>query len=62
MLDELKKLILSEGFLKILKDKFCQEIITIIFPQIINFNILNNINDYSKKIFEKKDFIFLISL
>ena len=62
LLDELKKLILSEGFLKILKDKFCQEIITIIFPQIINFNILNNINDYSKKIFEKKDFIFLISL
>jgi len=62
LLDELKKLILSKGFLKILKDKFCQEIISIIFPQIINLNIFNNINDYSKKIFEKKDFIFLISL
>ena len=62
LLDELKKLILSKGFLNILKDKFCKEIITIIFPQIINLNVFNNINDYSKKIFEKKDFIFLISL
>ena len=61
-LDELKKLILSKGFLKLSKDKFCQEIITLLFPQLININIFKNINDISKKIIEKKDFIFFISL
>ena len=62
LLDELKKLILSEGFLKISKDKFCQEIISIIFPQLINLNIFKNINEHSKKITEQKNFTFLISL
>jgi len=62
LLDELKKIFLSNGFLKITKDKFCQEIITLVFPQLINLGILRNINDYSKKLIEKKDFIFLISL
>ncbi len=62
LLDELKKLVLSDGFLKIVKDEFCQEIVRLIFPQLINLNIFKNINDYSKDIIEKKDFIFLVSL
>ena len=62
LLDELKKLVLSKGFLKLSKDKFSQEIITLVFPQLINLGIFKNINDYSKKIIDKKDFIFLISL
>ena len=62
LLDELKKLVLSKGFIKLSQDKFCQEIIVLIFPQLINLNIFKNINDYSKDIIEKKDFIFLISL
>ena len=62
LLDELKKLVLSKGFLKLSKDKFSQEIITLVFPQLINLGIFKNINDYSKKLIEKKDFIFLISL
>mgnify|MGYP001457538359 FL=1 len=62
LLDELKKLLLSSGFLKIAKDEFCQEIVRLIFPQLINLNIFKNINDYSKDIIEKKDFIFLVSL
>ena len=62
LLDELKKLVLSKGFLKLSKDKFCQEIITLVFPQLINLGIFININDYSKKIIEEKNFIFLISL
>ena len=62
LLDELKKLVLSEGFLKITKDEFCQEITRLIFPQLININIFKNINEYSKDIIEKKDFIFLVSL
>ncbi len=62
LLDELKKLVLSGDFLKIAKDEFCQEIVRLIFPQLINLNIFKNINDYSKEIIEKKDFIFLVSL
>jgi len=62
LLDELQKLVLSGGFLKIAKDEFCQEIVKLIFPQLINLNIFKNINDYSKEIIEKKDFIFLVSL
>ena len=62
LIDELKKLFLSSGFLKLSKDKFCQEIISLIFPQLINMSIFQNINDHSKKIIEQKDFIFLISL
>ena len=62
LLDELKKIVLSDGFAKLTKDKFCQEIIALVFPQLINLGIFKNINDYSKKLIEKKDFIFLISL
>ena len=62
LLDELKKLVLSKGFIKLSQDKFCQEIIVLIFPQLINLNIFKNINDYSKKLIKEKDFIFLISL
>ena len=62
LLDELNKIVLSNGFAKLTKDKFCQEIITLVFPQLINLGIFKNINDYSKKLIEKKDFIFLISL
>jgi len=62
LLDELKKIILSNGFIKILKDKFCYEIILLIFPQLVKLDIFKNINDHSKKIVEQKDFIFLISL
>ena len=62
LLDELKKLVLSEGFIKLTKDKFCYEIILLIFPQLVKIDIFNNINNFSKKIVEKKDFIFLVSL
>ncbi len=62
LLDELKKLFSSKGFLKISKDKFCQEVITLIFPQLVNLDIFKNINDHSKKIIEEQDFIFFISL
>ena len=62
LLDELKKLVLSKGFIKILKDKFCKEIILLIFPQLIKLDIFKNLNEHTKKIVEHKDFIFLISL
>ena len=62
LIDELRKLILSKGFTKLHKDKFSKEIITTIFPQIINLNIFKKLNKYAQSIIEKKDFIFLVSL
>ena len=54
LLSELKKIILSKGFFKIPKDQFSREIIQLIFPQIINFNIIKNIEKGVMKISLKK--------
>ena len=63
LLSELKKIILSKGFFKIPKDQFSREIIQLIFPQIINFNIIKNIEKRSNEnLFKENDFTFLISL
>ena len=62
LLDELKKLVLSKGFLKLYKDKFCLEIILLIFPQLKNIKIFSALNDYAIKNYFSKDFIFLLSL
>ncbi len=61
-LDEFKKLVLSKGFLNIAEDKFCIEIIKLIFPQFKNIEIFKNLNNYAKKNLDKVDFVFLISL
>ena len=61
LMSELKKIILSKNFLQISKDSFSLEILTTIFPQLVNLNNLEKINEYSKNIFNKKTFIFLIS-
>ena len=62
LIDELKKLVLSKGFLKIYKDQFCLEIILLIFPQLKNIRIFNSMNNYAIKNYYSKDFIFLLSL
>ena len=62
LLDELKKIILSKNFLNIYKDKFILEILQLIFPQLINLNILNSLNENQKIILKNKDFFFIISL
>ena len=61
LMSELKKIILSKNFLQLSKDSFSLEILTIIFPQLVNLNNLEKLNDYSKNIFKNKTFIFLIS-
>ncbi len=61
-LDEFQKLLRSEGFLKLAKDKDCLEIINLIFPQLKNISIFNRLNNFAKKSFTKVDFIFLLSL
>ena len=62
LLDELKKIISSKGFLNLFEDNFSLEIIKLIFPEFINIDRLKNLNDLAKKkIIEKEvDFIFLI--
>ena len=62
LLDEFKKLVRSNGFLKLTKDKFCFEIINLIFPQFKNLSIFKNLNSFAKDNIKNVDFIFLISL
>ena len=62
LLDELKKLVLSEGFLNLPKDVFCLEIINLIFPQLKNIGSFKNLNKYAVKNIHSKDFIFIVSL
>jgi len=62
LLDELKKLLFSNGFFKLNKDEFCKEIILLIFPQLKNIDIFKKLSNFSQSSFGKKDFIFLLSL
>ena len=62
LLDELRKLVLSNNFLKLPKDSFCLEIINLVFPQLKNIYLIKNLNEYARKNIEAQDFIFLISL
>ena len=62
LLNELQKLLKSEGFLKLSKDKDCLEIITLIFPQLKNISIFRNLNNFARENIFNLDFIFLVSL
>ena len=62
LLDELKKLVLSKGFLKINNDSFSLEIILLIFPQLKNIQIFKNLNSYATQNISSIDFIFLLSI
>ncbi len=62
LLDELKKLVKSKNFLKLLNDKDSLELIEIIFPQLKKLERLKKLNLYALKNFNEIDFIFLLSL
>ena len=62
LIDELKKLAISNGFINICEDHFCKEIVLIIFPQLKHIDILKKIKKNYKNQIIKKDFIFLMSL
>ena len=62
LLDEFKKIIISNGFLKLFKDSFCLEIINLIFPQFMNIDIFKNPNTFVEKKIKEVDYILLISL
>jgi poly(A) polymerase len=62
LIDELKKLTKSNGFIKIFKDEISLELLEIIFPQLKNLNNFKKLNSYAFKNLYKIDFIFLLSL
>ncbi len=62
LLDEFCKLIKSNGFLKLTKDKDSLEIINLIFPQFKNISLFSKLNSFAKDNIFNVDFIFLISL
>jgi len=62
LLDELKKLTKSKGFIKLFKDKESLELIKIIFPQLKNLEDFKKLNIYANENLLKVDFIFLLSL
>ncbi|SVA31450.1 uncharacterized protein METZ01_LOCUS84304 [marine metagenome] len=62
LIDELKKLLISNGFINIGNDEFCKEIVLLIFPQVKNIDIFKKLNKNYKSEILKKDFIFLLSL
>tara|TARA_B100001093_G_scaffold131170_1_gene123770 strand:- start:1795 stop:3069 length:1275 start_codon:yes stop_codon:yes gene_type:complete len=62
LLDEFKKLTISNGFLKIFKDKESLELLEIIFPQLKNLKNFKKLNSYVVDNLSKVDFIFLLSL
>ncbi len=62
LLDELKKLVISNGFINIYEDDFCKETLLLIFPQLKNINIIRKLKKNYKTEILKKDFVFLLSL
>jgi poly(A) polymerase len=62
LIDELKKLTKSNGFIKIFKDEISLELLEIIFPQLKNLKNFKKLNSFAIKNFSEIDFIFLLSL
>ena len=62
LLDEFHKLLKSNGFLKLTKDKDSLEIINLIFPQFKNIILFSRLNSFAIKNIFNVDLIFLISL
>ena len=62
LLDEFKKLVKSNSFIKLFEDKVSLELIEIIFPQLKNLERFKKLNSYANNNLSKIDLIFLLSL
>ena len=62
LLDEFKKLTISNGFKKIFKDEVSLDLIEIIFPQLKNLENFKKLNSYAADNLSSVDFVFLLSL
>ena len=61
LLNELKKFFKSNTLTKLSKDQFSLELFDIIFPQLKNFKVFSNPNNFAKNKIKESDFIFLLS-
>ena len=62
LLNELKKILKSNGFKNVSRDKENLELLSLIFPQLIRINSFEKLNSISEEIYQKSDFIFLLSV
>ena len=62
LLDELNKIFKSRALFKLVKDNFSYEIISLIFPQLINLKILKKLEKKKEEIIINKSFDFLLAL
>ena len=62
LIDELRKILRPNVLQKLIKDKFCLDIIKIIFPELKYFNIFSRLNSLATKMLNEVDFVFFISL
>ena len=62
LIDELRKILRPNVLQKLVKDKFCLDIIKIIFPELKYFNIFSRLNSLATKMLNEVDFVFFISL
>ena len=62
LLDELKKICNVKTLEKMSEDEISIEIISLIFPELKNINFFSSLDLERKKILEKYDFIFILSL
>ena len=62
LLDELKKISKLDTLEKLSKDKHSLDLILLIFPELKNIKIFSNLDLNKKKLLEKVDFIFFLSL
>ena len=62
ILNELKKIIKLENLEKLINDKLSLELISLIFPELRNFNLFSNLKSFKKEILKDEDFIFILSL
>ena len=62
LLDELKKIFKSKALFKLGKDDFSYEIISLIFPQLVNLKILKKLGKKNEELLKNKSFNFLLAL
>ncbi len=62
LLDELKKTFKSNCFIKLCEDEFSYKIISAVFPEFKQIELLRKLNDYTKLNLHSLDFVFFLSL
>ena len=61
LLDEFKKIFKSGALFKLNKDHFSNDVISLVFPQFINLNLLTKLDKNNQKTLLVKSFDFLLA-